>query len=77
MASGDAKGKGKVTDEKEMINGEPKGDKPIHLGSNNKECKRRKRIKKIIYYDTTATPPLRTMTMMTPTKRRSNKNTLK
>jgi hypothetical protein len=52
MASNDAKGKGKVTDEKETINNESKGDKPIDSGSNNKnEGRRRKHIKKIIYYN--------------------------
>jgi hypothetical protein len=53
MANNNTKGKGKVTDEKETIstNDEPKGDKPIDSRSNKKEGNRRKRIKKIIYYD--------------------------
>lgn len=56
MASDDAKGKGKVTGEKETINNEPKGDKPIDLGSNNKkkDMKKKKCMKKIVYYDSDA-----------------------
>jgi hypothetical protein len=56
MASNDAKWKGKVTDEKETINNEPKGDKPINSGSNNKkkDGKKKKCIKKIVYYDSDA-----------------------
>jgi hypothetical protein len=53
-ASDDANGKGKVTGEKETINNEPKGDKPVDSGSNikNKDGKKKKKcIKKIIYYD--------------------------
>jgi hypothetical protein len=53
MASDDAKRKGKVIDEKETINNEPKGDKPIDSGLNNKKRyeKKKKRIKKIVYYN--------------------------
>jgi hypothetical protein len=48
--SKDAKGKGKVTDEKETLNNEPKGEKLVDLGSEKrKEGKKNKRIKKIIY----------------------------
>jgi hypothetical protein len=53
MATSDAKGKGKVTNEKEMIstNYDPKGHKLVDSGSNKKEGKRRKCTKKIVYYD--------------------------
>jgi hypothetical protein len=44
----DAKGKGKVTDEKETLNNEPKGEKPVDSGSGKKK---KKCIKKIVYYD--------------------------
>jgi hypothetical protein len=43
MANG-AKGKGKVIDEKEAINNEPKGKKPVDSGSR----KKKKRIKMIV-----------------------------
>jgi hypothetical protein len=50
-SSDNAKGKGKLTDEKETINNKPKEDKPIDSGSNNKkkDGKKKKRINKIIY----------------------------
>jgi hypothetical protein len=48
----DAKGRGKVTDEKETLNNEPKGVKPIDSGSREKkDGKNKKRIKKIVYYN--------------------------
>jgi hypothetical protein len=52
----DPKGKGIVIDDKEkeiVNNNEPKVDKPIDSGSNNKkkDGKRKRRIKKIVYYD--------------------------
>jgi hypothetical protein len=49
----EAKGKGKVIDEKETLNNESKGEKYIDLGSQKKkkDGKKKKRIKKIIYYD--------------------------
>jgi hypothetical protein len=55
----DPKGKGIVINDKEketFNNNEPKGDKPIDLGSNNKmkDGKKKRRIKKIIYYDNDA-----------------------
>jgi hypothetical protein len=49
MSSSDAKGKSKVNNEKETMNNESKKEKPIDSVSNNKEGKRRKHIKKIIY----------------------------
>jgi hypothetical protein len=53
MASDDTKGKSKVADKKETINNKPKGDKPVDLDLNNKkkDGKKKKCIKKIIYYD--------------------------
>jgi hypothetical protein len=53
------KGKGKVTNEKEkiLIDGELKDDAPVDSGS-NKEGKRSKRIKKIIYYDNNSSSSL-------------------
>jgi hypothetical protein len=56
MASDGAKGKGKMTDEKETINNEPMGDKPVDSSLDNKkkdrnEKKNKKRIKKTVYYD--------------------------
>jgi hypothetical protein len=52
MARENAKGKGKVIDEKKKINNKPKGDKPIDSGSNNKKRDgKKKRIKKIVLYD--------------------------
>jgi hypothetical protein len=49
MAIDDAKGMGKMIDEKETINNEPKGDKHIDSGSNNKKTdgkNKKKHIKK-------------------------------
>jgi hypothetical protein len=50
----DTKGKGKVTDEKETLNNEPKGEKPIDSGSGKKDGKKKNRIKKIVYYNNDA-----------------------
>jgi hypothetical protein len=51
----DAKGRGKVTDEKETLNNEPNGVKPIESGSRKKKDeKNKKHIKKIVYYDSNA-----------------------
>jgi hypothetical protein len=55
----DPKGKGIVINDMEtenFNNNEPKGDKPIDSGSNNKRTqgKTKRRIKKIIYYDSDA-----------------------
>jgi hypothetical protein len=51
----DPKGKGMVINDKETLYvDEPKGDKPIDSGSNNKEGKKKRCIKKIIYYDSNA-----------------------
>jgi hypothetical protein len=52
----DPKGKGMVINDKEketLYIDEPKGDKPIDLGSSHKkkDGKKKRRIKKIIYYD--------------------------
>jgi hypothetical protein len=41
----DDKGKGKVTNEKEALNNEPKGEKPINTGSEMKKDGNKKRIK--------------------------------
>jgi hypothetical protein len=48
----DSKGKGKVAEEKEKIciDHEPKGEKTIDSGSGKKEDKKKKCIKKIVYY---------------------------
>jgi hypothetical protein len=55
----DAKGKDKVTDEKETLNNEPKGEKPVDSRSwKRKEGKKKKRIKKIIYYDSDSSSSL-------------------
>ena len=53
MASGDAKGKGNVTDEKEKIpvDSDLKDDAPIDSGSNKNSDDKKKRIKNIIYYE--------------------------
>jgi hypothetical protein len=47
----DPKVKGKVTEEKEIINNKPSRDKPVDSSSNNKkkDGKKKKRIKKIVY----------------------------
>ncbi len=53
----DPKGKGKVTDEKEILSGNtPKGGETVDSGSgkNKKDGKKKKRIKKIVYYDSDA-----------------------
>jgi hypothetical protein len=55
----DPKGKGMVINDKEketLYVDEPKGDKPIDLGSSHKkrDGKKKRRIKKIIYYDNDA-----------------------
>jgi hypothetical protein len=47
----DAKGKGKVTNEKETLNNEPKGEKSVDSGFGKKVGKKKKCIKKIVYYD--------------------------
>jgi hypothetical protein len=52
MASDGAKGTGKVIDEKETINNETTGHKPVDSGSNNKkDGKKKKHIKKIVCCD--------------------------
>jgi hypothetical protein len=53
-----AKGKGKVTN-KETLNNEPKGEKPADLRFGKKDGKKKKHIKKIVYYDndTSSTSP--------------------
>jgi hypothetical protein len=54
----DLKGKGIIINEKEketVNNNEPKGEKPIDSGSNNKkDGKMKRRIKKIVYYNSDA-----------------------
>jgi hypothetical protein len=50
----DPKGKGIVIDDKETVNNEPKGDKPIDSGSNNKKDGKKRHIKKIVYYNSDA-----------------------
>ena len=47
----DAKGKGKVTDEKETLNDDPKGEKLVDSRSRKKKDGKKKRVKKIVYYD--------------------------
>jgi hypothetical protein len=57
----DPRGKGIVIDDKEketINNNEPKGDKPIDSGSNyKKKDVKKRRIKKIVYYDSDASSP--------------------
>jgi hypothetical protein len=75
----DAKGKGKVTGEKETLNNEPKGEKPVDSRSGNRKEGKRRGLRRS---STTAMtlPPLRTrmaMTIPLQRKRRSNKTTLR
>jgi hypothetical protein len=79
MASDDANGKGKVTDEKETINNEPKGDKPVDSGLTNKDGKNKEHIKKIIYYDsdTSSYSPKDDDDSSSSKKKRLNKTTLR
>jgi hypothetical protein len=54
MIASDAKGKAKVTDEKEKISVDCdlKDDAPVDFGSNkNRDGNKKKRIKKIVYYE--------------------------
>jgi hypothetical protein len=46
------KGKGMVVNDKESIFNEPRDDKPTDSGSSHKkDGKKKRRIKKIVYYD--------------------------
>jgi hypothetical protein len=80
MTSDDAKGKGKVIDEKETIHNELKGDKLVDSGSNNKKKdeKKTKHIKKIVSYDRDASSssPKDNDNSSYSKKRRSNKTIL-
>jgi hypothetical protein len=69
----DPKGKGMVVNdkEKESLFNKPRDDKPTDSGSNHKkrDGKKKRRIKKIIYYDSDASSSSPRMTM-TPCRKR-------
>jgi hypothetical protein len=79
MVGNDSKGKSKVSDKNERVpvDGNLKDDAPVDSGSNKKDERNKKRIKKIIYHDSDASSSYqRTMTIPFLRKRRSNKTIL-